>query len=187
MSEHVPPVVRWTRRLEDATELDVVVAAIEPPVEKVFGSGIRGRLLRGEWLGHAVHPLLTDLVLGSWTSASLLDLWGGEGSRTSAQRLVGTGLVAAPLTAWTGWAEWSGTEPREKRVGVVHAATVASSVGLYGSSWMARRRGHHRAGVSLALAGAAIGGAAAYLGGHLATARDVGSHHLAFDDPATGH
>jgi len=184
MTEHTPPLVHWTRALEGATELDGVVRAIEPSVEKVFGSGTRGAVLRGEWLGHALHPLLTDLVLGSWTSASVLDLLGGAESQTSAQRLVGTGLLAAPLTAWTGWAEWSGTEPREKRVGLVHAAAIASSVGLYGSSWLVRRQGRHGAGAGLALAGAAISGAAAYLGGHLAAARDVGSHHPAFEEDA---
>jgi len=50
------------------------VRAIEPAIKTVFGSGRRGWVLRGEWLGHAVHPLLTDVALGTWTSASILDL-----------------------------------------------------------------------------------------------------------------
>ncbi|HKJ10802.1 MAG TPA: (2Fe-2S)-binding protein [Ornithinimicrobium sp.] len=183
MTEQPPPVVAWTRKLEEASALDAVVGAIEPTIETVFGTGTRAAFLRGEWLGHALHPVLTDAVLGSWTSASVLDLVGGPESRTAARTLVGTGLLAVPLTAWTGWAEWSGSGTREKRVGLVHAATVGSSIGLYLSSWLARRRGNHSAGAALALGGAATGSAAAYLGGHLAVARNVGSHHRAFDEP----
>ena len=52
-------------------------------------------MLRGEWLGHALHPTLTDVTLGTWTSATLLDLFGGRDSSAAAQRLIGTGLLAA--------------------------------------------------------------------------------------------
>ena len=179
--EAPPAIVRLTRRLEDATALDAPVQALEPKIRAVFGSGARGALLRGDWLGHAVHPLLTDLVLGSWTSATVLDLFGGRDSPASAQRLVGTGLLAVAPTAWTGWAEWSAAEPRDKRVGLVHAVTNGLAIGVYAASWVARRQGRHDAGARLALAGAAVSGVGAYLGGHLASARNVGTHHPAFD------
>jgi hypothetical protein len=48
---------------------------------------------------------------------------------------------------------------------------------VYAASWVARRRGRHGTGARLALLGAAVSGAGAYLGGHLAAARKVGSHH----------
>jgi hypothetical protein len=177
-------IVGWTRQLEETAALDRPVQAIEPSIRAVFGSGTRGAALRGEWLGHAVHPVLTDVVLGTWTSASLLDLVGGPDSPASAQRLVAAGLLAAGPTAWTGWAEWSEAGPREKRVGLVHAVTNAVAIGAYAASWFARRDGRHRRGVGLALAGAAVSGVGGYLGGHLAAARKVGSHDAAFDDDA---
>ena len=105
--ERPPAIVRWTLRLEETTALDRPVRALEPSIRSVFGSGTRASVLRGDWLGHAVHPLLTDVVLGTWTSATVLDLFGGRGSSAAAQRLVGTGLLAVGPTAWTGWAEWS--------------------------------------------------------------------------------
>jgi hypothetical protein len=184
MNPSQPPsgIVRWTLRLEEASVLDRPVRALEPSVRELFGTGTRGSVLRGEWLGHALHPVLTDVVLGTWTSASLLDLFGGPGSAASAQRLVGTGLAAFGPTAWAGWAEWSAAGPRDKRVGLVHAVTNGVAVGVYTASWLARRRGRHGTGAGLALAGAAVSGVGAYLGGHLAEARKVGSRHPAYED-----
>jgi hypothetical protein len=179
-----PPsgLVRWTLQLEEARALDRPVRALEPSVRGLFGTGTRGSVLRGEWLGHALHPVLTDVVLGTWTSASLLDLLGGPGSSASAQRLVGSGLVAFGPTAWAGWAEWSAAGTRDKRVGLVHAVTNGVAAGVYTASWLARRRGRHGTGAGLALAGAAVSGVGGYLGGHLAEARKVGSRHPAFED-----
>jgi hypothetical protein len=182
MNSVEPPAspVRWTARLEEATVLDGPVRALEPHIRSLFGSGPRGSALRGEWLGHAVHPLLTDVVIGTWTSANLLDLFGGRAAAGPTQRLIGIGLLAVGPTAWTGWAEWSEAAPRDKRVGLVHAVTNGVAIGAYASSWVARQRGQHGVGVRRALVGAAITGAGAYLGGHLAIARKVGSHHPAF-------
>lgn len=183
--ERPPRIVRWTLRLEEVTALDRPVRAVEPTIRSVFGTGTRGSVLRGEWLGHAVHPLLTDVVIGTWTSATVLDLFGGRDSSTAAQRLVGAGLLVVGPTAWAGWAEWSETGMREKRVGLVHAVTNAVAIGTYAASWAARRRGRHGAGVRLALAGATISGVGAYLGGHLAEARKVASRDPAYDDTSS--
>jgi hypothetical protein len=179
------PLVRWTRRLEEVTALDAPARALAGPVRSAFATGPRGAALRGDWLGHALHPILTDLVIGSWTSATLLDVIGGRGSQAAAQRLVGVGLLAVGPTVWTGWAEWSESGPREQRVGLVHAVTNGVAAGVYAGSWRARHRGQHAKGAGLALAGAAVSGFGAYLGGHLAIARKVGSRNDAFvDTPA---
>ena len=183
-NERPPRIVRWTLRLEEATALDRPVHAFEPLVRSLFGTGTRASVLRGEWLGHAVHPPLTDVVIGSWMSASLLDLLGGPDTSGAAQRLVGIGLLAAGPTAWTGWAEWSAAGSRAKRVGLVHAFANGAAISLYAASWFARRRGRHGSGVRLGLAGGAMSGVAAYLGGHLVEARKVASHHRAYDDAA---
>ncbi|NYG57093.1 hypothetical protein BJ980_000016 [Nocardioides daedukensis] len=180
------PLVRLTLKLEEATALDGAVQAIEPHILKLFGSGIRGSVLRGDWLGHAVHPVLATVVLGSWTSASVLDLIGRGKWAEPAQSLVGTGLLTVGPTAWAGWAEWSTAGPREKRVGLVHAVTNAVAIGTYAGSWIARRRGHHDTGARLALLGAAVAGAGGYLGGHLAAARKVSTHHPVFDAAPPG-
>lgn len=181
-STQAPVHVELTRQLEEASGLDPVVDAVAPVATKVFGTGARGAVLRGDWLGHAVHPIATDVVVGTWLSASVLDLVGGRAARPAAQRLVATGLLAAGPTAWTGWAEWSRAGQRERRVGLVHAVSAGAAIGVYAASWRARNKGHHLTGAGLSLGGSAVMGAAAYLGGHLAIARDVGSHHEAFSD-----
>ena len=185
-TERPPRLVHWTLRLEEARALDGPIHALEPLIRNVFGTGVRGFALRGDWLGHALHPALTDVTLGTWTSASVLDLVGGRDSATSAQRLIGTGLLAAGPTAWTGWAEWSVAGPRDKRVGLVHAVTNAAAIGAYAASWIARRQGRHGRGVRLALVGAAVSGVGAYLGGHLVEARKVASHHPLYDGVSAG-
>jgi hypothetical protein len=177
-----PLIVRWTQRLEDATTLDAPVQALEPSIRALFGTGTRASVLRGRWLGHAVHPLLTDVVIGTWTSATLLDLIAPRDSSDAAKTLIGVGLVAVGPTAWTGWAEWSAAGSREQRVGLVHAVTNGLAIGIYTASWIARQRGRHTAGAGLALGGAGVLGVGAYLGGHLAAVRKVGSRHPAYDE-----
>ncbi len=181
--ERPPRIVRWTLRLEEASALDRPVHALEPSIHAWFGTGTRASVLRGDWLGHAVHPLLTDAVIGTWLSASLLDLVGGPDSSAAAQKLIGTGLLAAGPTAWTGWAEWSAAGARDKRVGLVHAVTNGTAISIYAASWFARRRGRHGTGARLALAGMAVSGVAAYLGGHLTEGRKVATRHAAYDAP----
>ncbi len=184
-SDRLPAHIGLTRRIEEAQGLDPVAHAIAPTVRQLFGSGARGAVLRGDWLGHAVHPLLTDLVIGSWTSASVLDVLGGRDSAKAAQRLVGVGLLAFGPTAWTGWAEWSEAGIREQRVGLLHVASNAVSAGAYFASWRARRQGKQVRGAVLGLAGAGVSGLGAYLGGHMAIARKVGSRSPAFADTVT--
>ena len=93
-------------------------------------------------------------------------------------------------TTWSGWRRWAAgdaiTGPREKRVGLVHALTNGLAIGIYTASWAARLRGRHDTGARLALAGATVAGVAGYLGGHLAGARNVGSHHAAYDEVSPG-
>jgi len=185
--ENAPLIVRSTIRLEEATALDRPVQAVAPLVRRWFGEGTRGALLRGDWLGHALHPVLTDAVVGTWVSATLLDVLGGRDMAPAAQRLIGLGLLTAGPTAWTGWAEWSTARPREQRVGLVHAVTNGVAIGTFAASWVARRRGRHGTGRRLSLAGMGVAGVGAYLGGHLAAARKVGSYNPAYDAaPAEG-
>jgi uncharacterized membrane protein len=172
--------VSLTKRLESATQLDPVVRAVSPLVDALVSDPRRRDLLQGRWLGHAVHPPLTDVPVGLWTSAVTLDLVGGASARPAATRLIGLGILAAVPTAVTGWAEWSGSGVREQRVGVVHAVSNAAAVVLFAASWRARRRGSYASGKVLGLAASSALGVGGYLGGHLISARKVSSRNPEF-------
>jgi nitrite reductase/ring-hydroxylating ferredoxin subunit/uncharacterized membrane protein len=178
-----------------STPLRPLVDALErakalDPVAKLYGKGIRaawgkGALkdaVSGTWLGHAVHPPLTDVVIGSFMGASLLDLLGAEGK--SAERLLAVGLAAAVPTAATGGNDWADSEIADeavRRVGLVHATVNVSAVALCGASLLARRRGSRARGVALALGGTAVMTLGGYLGGHMSYTRGVGPNQTAFD------
>ena len=181
-----PAVVGWTERLEASTRVDSLVRLAQPLVDALLADPDRADALQGRWLGHAIHPPLTDVPIGAWTSATILDLVGGRQAQPAAKRLVGVGILAALPTAVTGWAEWGAAEQRAKRVGVVHAGSNVAALVLYAASWRARARGKQLRGVALGLGGGLALGFGGYLGGHLVEARNVSSRHPAFDDDDDG-
>jgi uncharacterized membrane protein len=173
------------RRLEAEDRLDGPARHLRAVADAVVRSPGAENVLRGTWLGHALHPLLTDFPLGAWMSASFLDLFGGPGARRPAQRLIGFGLLAAVPTAAAGLAEWRQTAGGARRIGVVHAAVNSTATVLYGSSWVARRLGSHRSAVALGVAGGLIATTGGYFGGHLSLVRKIGTTDAAFGSDAS--
>jgi nitrite reductase/ring-hydroxylating ferredoxin subunit/uncharacterized membrane protein len=167
------------------TQLDAPAKRLGKAVRAVIKPGPLKNALSGSWLGHALHPMLTDVTIGSFTSAVALDWLGGEESEPAAERLIGLGLLSAVPTVASGYSDWADTEVANdavRRVGIVHAVTNFTAASLFAASWLARRRGDHGRGKALALAAGAAMGGAAYLGGHLTLAEGVGVDHTAFED-----
>lgn len=155
----------FAHALETAHQLDPLVERIAAVWRvPLRNDGLR-RLLRGKPLGHAAHPLLTDVPIGLWTSAALLDLAGQE---KAARRLIGAGILATGPTIATGWADWSTADDRTRRVGVVHAACNGAALACYTVSWFARRQGNRGVGLAASAVGAATLGVGGFLGGHMA-------------------
>lgn len=177
------PLLDAVRTIEESEQLDGAASALGRVAEAVVRPGTVHDLLTGTWLGHAVHPLLTDVPIGSWTSASVLDFVGGRSSRTASRRLVALGNLAAVPTVATGLAELLHLDRTGRRVGVVHAGANALGLLLYMRSYRARRRGRHVWGAVLALAGASAASAGGYLGGHLVIARKAGTRDERFVEP----
>lgn len=158
---------RAVARVEEADALDRPAVALQRAVDRVLPSGAAKDLLRGTWLGHPLHPMLTDLPIGFWTSAWVLDILGPRRHRDAARVLVGLGVVSALPAAASGLSDWSATGGGSRRVGLVHAAANASAAVLYLGSWWARRRGHLARGVALGWGGAVAATVGGHLGGHL--------------------
>jgi nitrite reductase/ring-hydroxylating ferredoxin subunit/uncharacterized membrane protein len=174
-----------SERIGAIEALDGPAGPIASKVRELIPAGPVKDVLSGTPIGHALHPLLTDVPIGTWTSATILDLVGGEAARPAARRLIGVGLLAAAPTAVSGWSDWADSEIADdqvRRIGIVHAIANVGATVLYGASLLARRRGAHGTGVLLGLAGAGALGAGGWLGGDLAFARGIGVDQTAFDE-----
>ncbi len=163
-------------RLEDEERLDVVGVAAHERARSLV-EGPLGPLLQGAWLGHSLHPLMTDIPIGCWTCAALLDVVGGRTSRPASQRLIGLGTLSALPTALTGLAELATIDADDdaaRRVATAHAGLNLLAIGSYALSWQRRRRGRYASGVAWSGVGAVVASASGHLGGHLAYVLGVG-------------
>jgi nitrite reductase/ring-hydroxylating ferredoxin subunit/uncharacterized membrane protein len=141
-------------------------------------------LLHGTWLGHPLHVVLTDVPLGSWTAAAVLDVLeektGSSAMGRGADATIALGLAGAAGAAITGLADWSkigGGQPR--RIGLAHGLLNATATACYVTSLCLRRTHSRRAGRRFALLGLMVSSVAAYLGGHLVFKEKLGVDHTA--------
>jgi nitrite reductase/ring-hydroxylating ferredoxin subunit/uncharacterized membrane protein len=179
-------VARVAEKIEQLRALDTVAEPLQQAVGALVPAGSRAKdALSGTWLGHPLHPPLTDLVVGSWTSAFLLDLVGGEGAEDAADRLVGVGVLAAVPTALSGPSDWADVRGGSRRVGTLHAIGNTIALTLQVLSWFARRSGHRPRGFLLSGLGVGAANLSAWLGGHLSFGRGVGVNETAFDSAPT--
>src|SRR3954468_9623615 len=120
-------------RLGRTEALDQPAQRVAGVIRKVLKPGRVKDLLSGTWLGHPLHPLLTDIPIGTWTSAVILDLVGGRDAQRAADLLIGAGVAAALPTAASGYSDWGDTvlgNPSARRIGLVHAASNISALVL---------------------------------------------------------
>jgi nitrite reductase/ring-hydroxylating ferredoxin subunit len=172
---------KMVHRLERAKSLD----GAAKPVAKLVQKAVRPRPVRntlsGTNLGHPLHPTLSDVPIGAWTMAGLLDAVGGCDAEPSADLLVGTGIAASVPTALSGLNDWSDTLGEERRVGFVHALSNSVALSLYIASLVMRMKGDRRAGKALGYAGLGMMSIGAYLGGHLSFAQGVNVNRHAWE------
>ncbi|MFP5347524.1 MAG: Rieske 2Fe-2S domain-containing protein [Actinomycetes bacterium] len=172
--------------LEKTKALDVVAKPLAAGVSKVVRSNRTVRnWLSGTPTGHPAHPALTDVTLGALGMSTLLDVVGGRSAERSADLLLRVGVGSVVPTAATGLNDWSDLMGGASRVGLVHASSNTTALGLYLASLAARRRGDRGAGKALAVAGLGVLTVGGYLGGHLAFARTSGVNHTALENPPT--
>ena len=77
-------VEKAVERLGEASALDTVARPLSKKVTAVIPQGTVKDVLSGTWMGHPLHPLLTDIPIGAWTSAMILDLLNRPGDREAA-------------------------------------------------------------------------------------------------------
>jgi uncharacterized membrane protein len=162
------------QRIERVRSIDALAAPLAGAAGRAFPPGPVREGLKGTWLGHPLHPLLTDVPIGCFSSATILDFVGGRRGRAAADRLLALGLLSAIPTAAAGVVDWSETEGEARRIGVVHATANAVGLVFYAKSYLSRKRGRRARGVVQALFGMGAMSAGGYLGGHLTFVKGVG-------------
>jgi nitrite reductase/ring-hydroxylating ferredoxin subunit/uncharacterized membrane protein len=186
----IPP--RKLRRLGEAAVenlerqdwLEPLAENVQRAIVAAFhAAGETGRRVRdflhGTWLGHPLHPVLTDVPLGAWTVATVLDLTGGRNGHEdrAADAAVGIGLAGAAGAAVTGLTDWQHTSSEERRLGLVHGLLNISAATLYATSLALRLRGARTAGRATGALGFTVALGAAYLGGNLVYRKRIGVDH----------
>jgi nitrite reductase/ring-hydroxylating ferredoxin subunit/uncharacterized membrane protein len=125
-------------------------------------------LLHGVWLGHPLHPAVTDIPIGAFLVALVLDL---AGIRDGATVAIGIGLLGMLVAALAGYADYIDLEGRPLRFGTVHSALMVVVLLLYAVSFGMRVGWFGPSGTAaevwLAIIALAILLASAYLGGSL--------------------
>lgn len=170
--------LRLSKQLADLTEpLDAVADPVQGAVRAIPRP--LTDLLDGVWLGNPLHPALTDVPVGAWTAAAVLDL---VDSRAADDALL-VGVLGAIPAALTGLNDWSHLKGDSKRLGTVHALLNSFGLTLNLASVLARRNGHR--GLGKVLSGVAYVGtaAAAHIGGQLSFGLGVRVNRTAWEQP----
>ncbi|MCF2529277.1 Rieske 2Fe-2S domain-containing protein [Yinghuangia soli] len=165
-----------TTRLERTRSLDRPAALLQALSGRVPEGRVRDTL-HGVPLGHPLHPVLVQVPVGTWASASVLDFVPRTGPASAA--LIAVGLGAAVPAAAAGAVDLAATGKEQQRVGVAHMVCNSIGLGLYTASLLARLRRRPVRGRLLALAGLAAVGAGGFLGGHLAYRQATGADRTA--------
>ena len=160
--------------------IDDLSDAIQPLINKAFSSGgetghVVKDLLNGVWLGHPLHPVITDVPVGAWTITELLDLLSAAqgddpGLDAASDVSLGAGILAALGAAVTGITDWSDVGGSHRRLGMAHALMNVAGLTLNVSSLALRVGGNGRArGAArvLSAAGYLTTAVSAYVAGEL--------------------
>ena len=181
MRDSLRPLRELPLRVEQLDSLDKVAGAVATAVKRAAPDGSSvNKALSGTATGHPLHPPLTDVVIGAWTSAVALDWLGGKRGGPAADWLVPLGVLSALPTVAAGLNDAARLAGPSQRLALVHATTNVVATGLFGASWLARRADRRFVGRLWALAGYGTVSLGAYLGGHLSFRRGVGVDHTAF-------
>jgi len=169
------------QRVEGIEALDQPAEQIGRLLEPYLAKRPLKDVLSGTWIGHPLHPILTDVVIGSWITAGFLDLFPTRRSSKAADKLILLGCVSALPTALAGASDWLDVGGKERRVGLVHAVGNLTALFLYLWSYLARKRGKRFKGLALSTLGGGVSVGSAFLGGHLSFGMGVGVNQTAFE------
>src|SRR6516162_4338733 len=131
----------------------------------------------GRWVGHPLHPALSDLPIGLWAGVVVLDATDRDPAPRrgidAAGMLSAAAILAGSATALTGLNDWTVSNNEDRRVGLFHGLLNTAALGLQCASLGTRIAGHRGAAPALRAAGLTVPAAAGCLRGHLVFTRGV--------------
>jgi nitrite reductase/ring-hydroxylating ferredoxin subunit/uncharacterized membrane protein len=130
-------------------------------------------LLNGTWLGHSLHAVVVDVVIGGATVAIVLDLLriglGFEGladATTLTMGLVFLSALGAILTGLTDYKDTNHDTPTRDVAGLHGLINIVATLG-FGISLLLRSGGSHDTGFWVLLVSYLVIGLGGWIGGHL--------------------
>ena len=174
--------------IEKQDWLDTAADTLQPAILDAFKAGGDGgqkikNFLHGTWLGHPLHPLITDVALGAWTTAAVLDcceLAGSKNYKKGADAAVAIGLAGGVGSAITGLTDWTGTTKKKRKIGLMHGLLNIGAASLYATSLIMRKnKGSRGTAIALSMVGYGLTSISGYLGGTLVYGEQMGVDHTA--------
>jgi nitrite reductase/ring-hydroxylating ferredoxin subunit/uncharacterized membrane protein len=143
-------------------------------------------LLNGSWLGHSLHAVLVDVVIGAATAAVLLDLlrvfFGVDGLETATTWVVGLTALSAIGSIVTGLTDYKDTAPNssERDITGFHGLTNIVATVFVAVSFFLRLGDGHDAAFWALLIGYLVVSVGGYIGGHVVFKYGYMVNHNAF-------
>jgi nitrite reductase/ring-hydroxylating ferredoxin subunit/uncharacterized membrane protein len=129
--------------------------------------------LNGSWLGHSLHAVVVDVVIGAATAAILLDLLrlvfgvdGLEDATTWVVLLAGLSALSAIVTGLTDFKDTSPDSSPRDVAGMHGLINIVATIGL-AVSFFQRWAGAHDGGFWVLLVAYLVLGVGGYIGGHI--------------------
>jgi nitrite reductase/ring-hydroxylating ferredoxin subunit len=162
----------WLRTLSDR-----LTGVLGPFRERHQDNLVLELMHGGRWIGHPLHPAMSDLPIGLWAGVTVLDAVDRDPAPRrgidAAGALSAAGIIAAGATAVTGLTDWTVANDEDRRIGLFHGLLNTAALGLQCASLGTRLAGHRGTARALGAASLTVTAAAGYLGGHLVFAKGV--------------
>ena len=140
---------------------------------------------KAEFLGHPIHQMVIALPLGLLATAATFDAISAATRNRKLARagyyMQGAGLLSAFGAAVPGAMDWweIPRSTRAKNIGLLHGIGNLAVTGLFGASWLLRRRKPSTVGatgLALSTSGALLALVTGWLGGELVDQLGIGVH-----------
>lgn len=158
---------------------DQVQGAVQKTLE-LAGPAVQDAL-HGTWLGHPLHPALTDVPVGAWTAAVVMDamedLSGRPAFGDGADAAIAIGLTGAVAAAAAGLTDWQATDGAARKTGLTHGLLNIGGALLFAGSLAMRKRNDRPAAKALSTLGFLVVMGSAWLGGKLVYSERIGVDH----------